>query len=113
PPPSPAIVVQPATLQITTVKGQPPATVEVNVTNTGQAVLHWSAKVDDHSKSYITVPSAQGSLNPGQSGTITLTVDVSQASAGEIVATLTVSDADSSTQVASSSMVLDVLVQGG
>ncbi len=112
PSPSPAISVQPGTLQITTVKGQQPATVQINVTNTGQGVLHWSAKVDDHSAPYIAVSPAQGSLNPGQSITITLTVDVSQVSASEMVATLTVVDADSSTQVASRSMLLDVLVQG-
>jgi hypothetical protein len=106
----PAIQVQPATLQIYTVKGQQPATLSVRVINPGQAVLHWKAQVDSASPS-VQVSPAQGSLDPGQSGQIMLTVDVSQASAGTLSATITISDADGNPQVASRKMQLIVVVQ--
>jgi hypothetical protein len=106
---STTIDIQPTQLQITTVKGQQPAKMEITITNTGLAVLHWNALVDKQTAPYVQMAPSQGSLNPGEQGQIVLTVDASQADVGKLTGTMTIVDGE--TAIASKTVGLEVTVQ--
>ena len=100
-PPAASIGVQTNALTFTTTAGTNPAPQTFSITDTGNATLNWSLTEDANGATYAPATPASGSLAPGQSQTITVTPNVTQAGAGAINAMITIADSDIGTTVQS------------
>lgn len=107
-PPAPAIKVSQSGLAFSSILGSNPAPQTFNITNTGNAILHWAASDNG---TIAPVSPSSGSLNPGQSATLTVSPNVSSASAGTLSTTITISDSDSGTKVTSQSIGVSIVIK--
>lgn len=100
PPPLPVISVDPANLNFSTNQGYNPDPQKFTIANTGNALLNWSLQGDANAALFLRLDHTKGSLEAGQSTTITVSPTIGSAS-GPINGTLTVIDSDQNTTVAS------------
>src|SRR5260370_8398577 len=80
------------------------------ITNIGNAPLNWAITEDANAAAYIPVTQMHSTLAPGQSAAITVSPDVTQASAGTINAVITVSDSDTGTAVQSQQVAVTIVI---
>ena len=81
------------------------------LTNTGSAPLNWAITIQNGSPvSWLSVDIASGTLGPGTTDLVNVTVDSSHLSPGTFVATLRVSDTDAGTPVAPQTITVTVVV---
>lgn len=99
PAPRPGIGVNPAGLNFTTNQGFNPDPQKFTLSNTGNALLNWSIQPDSNGSLFLRLSLTKGSLEAGQSVSITVTPTLGSAS-GPINATLTVLDSDQGSTVA-------------
>ncbi len=110
-PPTPTIQLNQSTLSFSTIAGTNPPPQSFTVTDTGKAPLHWVATVAQGGSSMISLSPTSGSLNPGQSATVTVTPTVSQAGAGTLSTSITIGDSDAGIKVASQVVNVTIVVK--
>ncbi len=108
---APGLLVQPNTLNFTTMQGTNPAPQIFTITNTRNAPLNWAITEDANAAMYAPVTPTRSTLAPGQSATITVAPDVTQASAGTINGVITVADSDPGTTVHSQQVAVTFVIQ--
>jgi hypothetical protein len=101
PAPVPVMVVNTNVLTFKSIQGNNPASQSFTITNTGNAPLKWAIKEDINAAKYTSLSSIRGTIAPGNSDTITVTPNVSQATAGVINETITIFGTDTGTTVKS------------
>jgi hypothetical protein len=110
-PPAAVISVSQNALNFSTILGSNPAAQTLTLTNSGNAVLNWTASEAQNGASFAPVSPTSGSLNPTQSVTITIAPNVIQQSAGTLSTTLTIADSDSGTKVASQQVAVTIAIK--
>ncbi len=88
PSPVPAINVSATKIHFSTIQGQNPSAQSVTLTNSGDADVQWSASVNDDANNVFSVTPDQGSLGAGESTSLTVSANVSNADPGTLTATI-------------------------
>ena len=110
-PPEPAIGLNQQSLNFATLLNTNPAAQSFTITDTGNAVLHWTAAEAQTGAPFAPLSPASGSLNPAQSATITVTPGVIGYSAGTLNSTITISDSDGGSKVTSQKLNVTVVIE--
>jgi Viral BACON domain/Carboxypeptidase regulatory-like domain len=113
PPPAPGAPVMsaaPLNLNFSNTYGQPnPGSQVVTITNTGQSPLNWSTNVNLFASTWLGASPTGGSVPPGQTGQLVVTVDISHLSPGSYAGQITLNGlapASGSGQVVSINLVV-------
>ena len=110
-PPSPAISLNQGALNFTTLVGSNPSPQAFTITNTGNATLKWAIAEDQNGSSFAPLSATSGSLAPTKSIAITVSPNVSGASAGTLATTISVSDSDSSSHVTVQKVAVNIAIK--
>lgn len=109
-PPTPAINVQVHTLNFSAMIGQDPAPQSFTITNTGNAILNWSASEDQVAATYAPMTPASGSLAPTQSAMITVSPVTTKLGAGSLTGTITIGDSDAGVSIPAQKVAVNITV---
>ncbi|GAC1358848.1 MAG: hypothetical protein NVSMB44_07410 [Ktedonobacteraceae bacterium] len=104
---APVISVKTTAMHFSTTQGQNPLAQSTTITNTGNAVVQWSAAVNGDTSGAIALTPAQGSLGVGERAQLTVSANVSAARSGSLVATIIISGGAT---VPSQSIAVDVTI---
>ena len=107
----PAIAVTPSALSFSAIQGTHPAPQSFTISNTGNAPLNWAATEDAKGSAFAPVSPKQGTIPPGKTAVITVTLNITGAPAGFINALITISDTDKGTRVPSQQVAITILNQ--
>ena len=106
---SPTISLTPASLTFTTTGGQNPAAQQITVRNTGNAPLSFSAAASTtNGGAWLTVSPVSGTVAPGASTPLTVSVNSAALAAGTYTGHITVSDPKATNSPQSTSVTLTV-----
>jgi hypothetical protein len=98
-PPSPAepiMAASPLTLNFSNTQGQPNPTGQVvTITNNGGSALKWNTTATQFSTTWLNATPTGGSINPGQTGQVTIGVDTSKLTPGNYVGQVVLGGMDS------------------
>lgn len=99
-PPAQAVIsVSSAPITFTVGRGQAPTVHVLTLQNTGQVPLDWQASEEGDGASFLAVAPAQGTLNPGESITLKVTPNVTNAQPGTLTTAIILTDTDFGVQV--------------
>ena len=107
----PAIAITPSALSFSAIQGTHPAPQSFTISNTGNAPLNWAATEDVKGSAFAPVSPKQGTIPPGKTAVITVTLNITGAPAGFINALITISDTDKGTRVPSQQVAITILNQ--
>ena len=107
----PAIAITPSALSFSAIQGTNPAPQSFTISNTGNAPLNWAATEDASGSAFALVSPKQGTIAPGKTSVITVTLNTTGAPAGFIDALITIFDTDKGTRVSSQQVAITILNQ--
>ena len=110
-PPTAAITVQSNALTFQTTYGNDPIGQLLAITNTGNAVLNWSATESGDGATFIPLSSTGGTVQPQNSVLVEVNPSVSKHEAGTLQTTITIADSDAGTTVMSQKVQVTVVIQ--
>jgi len=110
-PPAAAISVQATALTFQTTQGRDPIGQFLTITNTGNALLNWTASESGDGATFAPLSLYSGSLLPQTHVTIEVNPSVSTYKAGTLATTITFADSDVGTTVASQKVPITVIIQ--
>ena len=82
------------------------------ITNTGNAVLNWTATESGNGATFAPLSSTKGNVSPQNSSTIQINPSVATLSPGTLNTTITIQDSDAGTTVASQKVQVTINIQG-
>jgi hypothetical protein len=111
---APPIQVQTSALHFTAQKGgDNPADQSLSITNTSSAAIDWTAKLNTASAatpSFLSVSSLSGTLAPGQTVSLTVGVDITNAPAGTLSGTIDIVSSSNASIVLANEVSVDVVI---
>ena len=109
-PPMPSISVNQSSLNFATLLNTNPTAQSFTITNSGNAILHWATAEDQNGAAFAPISPSSGSLNPAQNATITVSPAIIGYNAGTLTTTISITDSDSGSKVASRSVNVSVTI---
>ncbi|GAC1588096.1 MAG: hypothetical protein NVS4B1_32010 [Ktedonobacteraceae bacterium] len=109
-PPAAAISVQSTALTFQTTWHNDPLGQTLTITNTGNAVLNWTATESGNGATFAPLSVTNGSLSPQNSSTITVSPSVANQPPGTLNTTITIADSDAGTTVVSQKIQVTVII---
>ena len=111
-PPVAVISVTSTALAFQTTWHHNPVSQSLVITNTGNAVLNWTASESGNGASFAPLSITTGNLAPQASNTIQINPNVANLPPGTLNTTITIADSDAGTSVASQKVQVTVVIQG-
>ncbi len=111
-PPAATITVQSTALTFQTTSGSDPSGQLLAFTNTGNAVLNWTATESGDGATFAPLSITSGSLSPQNSTLMEIYPTVSNHPPGTLKTTITIADSDVGTTVMSQKIQVTVIIQG-
>ncbi len=111
-PPAAVITVQSTSLTFQTTSHNNPVGQPLAITNTGNAVLNWTATESGNGATFAPLSVTSGSLLPQSSRTIEVNPSVAALPPGTLKTTITIADSDAGTTVVSQQVQVMVNIQG-
>ncbi len=110
PTPLPGMAVSTSALIFNTIQGKNPTPQAFTLSNPGNAPLNWAITDTANPSSLLSISPVNGTVAPGSSISITVTPNVSTATAGVINAIMTVHDTDVGTRLQSQQVALKITI---
>jgi len=104
--------VQSTALTFHTIAGTNPAGQPLAITNTGYAVLNWTATESGNGATFAPLSITSGRLSPQSSSTMQVNPSVATLPPGTLNTTITIADSDAGTTVMSQKVQVTVVIQG-